>query len=95
MDKIIEDIKKRKLIKSGEKIAVACSGGKDSMSLLHFLWSHKDELGIDVLAVNVDHGIRENSESDSKFVANYCEKNNIKIYSFKVIPFSFLNNRDK
>ena len=93
MDKVLEEIKKHELIKKGERIAVACSGGKDSMSLLHYLWTHKDELGIEVLAVNVDHGIRENSESDSRFVANYCEKNNIKIYSFKVNAKQFSEDK--
>lgn len=93
MDKIIEDIKKRELVKAGEKIAVACSGGKDSMCLLHYLWTHKSELGIDVLAVNVDHSIRENSESDSNFVAKYCEKNGIKLYSFKVNAKQFSEDK--
>ena len=32
MDNVLEVIKKYRLIKNGEKIAVACSGGKDSMS---------------------------------------------------------------
>lgn len=93
MDKVLEEIAKHKLVKKGEKIAVACSGGKDSMSLLHYMWTHKDDLGIEVLAVNVDHGIRENSESDSKFVANYCEKHGIKIYSFKVNAKQFAEDK--
>ena len=93
MDKVIDLIKKNKLIKSGERIAVACSGGKDSMSLLHFLWSHKDELEIDVVAVNVDHGIRENSASDSDFVVKFCEKQGIKVYSFKVNAKQFSEDK--
>ena len=93
MDKVLDEIKKHELVKKGEKIAVACSGGKDSMSLLHYMWTHKDDLGIEVLAVNVDHGIRENSESDSKFVANYCEKHGIKIYSFKVNAKQFADDK--
>ncbi|MGN0961747.1 MAG: tRNA lysidine(34) synthetase TilS [Christensenellales bacterium] len=84
MEKIINDIRKHNLIKAGEKIAVACSGGKDSMALLHFLWSKREELNCEVVAVNVDHSIRENSEQDSAFVENFCKKNNIKIYSYKV-----------
>lgn len=93
MDKILEDIKKRQLVKSGERIAVACSGGKDSMCLLHYMCTHRDELGIDVCAVNVDHGIRENSESDSNFVAKYCEKHDIKLYSFKVNAKQFSEDK--
>lgn len=93
MDKVIDEMKKLNMVKSGEKVAVACSGGRDSMSLLHFLWSHKDDLGIEVLAVNVDHGIRESSANDSAFVAQYCEKNGIKLYSFKVNAKQFSEDK--
>ena len=81
MENVINDINKYGLIKKGEKVAVACSGGKDSMALLHYLNEHKDELGCEVIAVNIDHCIRDNSANDSAFVKNYCEKHNIKIYS--------------
>ena len=45
MNNIIEDMKKRQLVKSGEKIAVACSGGKDSMllaKLMQELYRHSE-----------------------------------------------------
>ncbi len=84
MEKVRTLIEKKKLINKGETIAVACSGGQDSMALLHYLNSVKEELGCKVVAVNVDHSIRETSESDSQFVINYCNKNGIKVYSFKV-----------
>ena len=71
MEHILNNIKKHNLIKSGETIAVACSGGKDSMALLHYLWSNKKELGCNVVAVNIDHSIRENSAEDSAFVKNF------------------------
>lgn len=77
-------IKQENLLKKGEKIAVACSGGIDSMTLLHFLNSIKNEYDIEVVAVNVDHMIRRTSQEDSKFVADYCKKNNISCFKFKV-----------
>ena len=84
MENIVSDIKKYGLTSAGEKVVVACSGGKDSMALLHYLWSNKEDLGIEVAAVNVDHSIRENSAQDSEFVKNFCKKNDIKLYSYKV-----------
>lgn len=81
------------MLRYGDRVAVACSGGKDSMCLLNFLWSHRDELGITVCAVNVDHGIRENSANDSEFVINYCQKNGIKVYSFKVNAKQFAEDK--
>ena len=48
----------KSLFKRGDAVAVALSGGKDSMCLLHLLLKSKDELGITVKAINVEHGIR-------------------------------------
>lgn len=93
MENIINVIKEHQLINSGERIAVACSGGKDSMALLHYLWSHAQELGCEVVAVNVDHSIRENSASDSAFVESFCKKNHIKIYSYKVDAVKYSSDK--
>ena len=58
MDRVLEFIKSNKMIKSGEIIGVGCSGGRDSICLLHYLNSIKSELDCEVVAVNIDHGIR-------------------------------------
>lgn len=84
MKNIENAIKENNLIKSGETIGVACSGGKDSMALLHYLNENKDNLGISICAVNIDHSIRQNSKNDSAFVVSYCNRNNIKVLSYKV-----------
>ena len=69
----------------GETIAVACSGGIDSMCLLHSLLACADELGVTVVALNVEHGIRgEDSVADSNFVADYCAKTGVKVLRYKV-----------
>ena len=68
MERVLDYIKQNNLIKSGEIIGVACSGGRDSICLLHFLNSIKADLDCEIVAVNVDHGIREVSVSDSAFV---------------------------
>lgn len=93
MESIINNIKSHGLIVNGDKVAVACSGGKDSMALLHYLWSNRELLGCEVVAVNVDHNIRETSASDSAFVENFCKKNNIKIYTFKVDAVKFSEDK--
>ncbi|MBQ7351747.1 MAG: tRNA lysidine(34) synthetase TilS [Clostridia bacterium] len=93
MENVINDIKNHNLISQGEKIAVACSGGKDSMALLHFLWTNKEALGCDVCVVNIDHSIRETSANDSAFVESYCKKNGIKIYSFKVDALKYSEDK--
>ncbi len=70
-----------KLFISGTRVAVALSGGKDSMCLISLLLSRAKDLKITVKAINVDHGIRgENSVKDSDFVKSYCEKNNVELF---------------
>ncbi len=83
MEQVLDYIKKNKMINSGEVIGVACSGGRDSITLLHYLNSIKSELDFEVVAVNIDHGIRPNSALDTEFVMDFCKKNQIRAYKFK------------
>lgn len=84
MDKVLELIKKEKFFKSGSVVGVGVSGGSDSMALLHFLNKNKANLDIDVVAINVIHGTRENDEAEAIFVADYCKQNNIRFYKFRI-----------
>lgn len=73
------------LINKGEVIAVALSGGGDSMALLNILLENSNKYGYTVIALNVEHGIRgEESIKDSAFVKDYCEKKGVKLLSFEV-----------
>lgn len=81
---VLDTIKKYGLLKRGEKISVAVSGGVDSMALLHFFNAEKKRLGIFVSAVNIDHNIRKNSADDSRFVKEYCERNDIDFRGFLI-----------
>lgn len=84
MDNILKTIIDKKLIKKNETIGVGVSGGQDSMSLLHYLTNLQDELEFEVVAIHVDHDLRETSAQDAFFVLNYCKKNRIRSYKFKV-----------
>ncbi len=83
MENVIDFIKEHNMIKSGEVIGVACSGGRDSISLLHYLNSIKHELDCEIVAINVDHGIRQTSAYDTEFVVQFCKDNKIRAYKFK------------
>ncbi|MBE7082736.1 MAG: tRNA lysidine(34) synthetase TilS [Clostridiales bacterium] len=84
MEHILNSIKKNNLLQADDIVGVACSGGSDSMALLHNLKSLEKELNIQVVAITVNHQIRENGASDVKFVEEYCQQNNIRCHSFKV-----------
>lgn len=78
------------LMKQGETVAVALSGGKDSVCLLHMLIRASEKIGVRVKAVNLDHGIRgENSERDSLFVKDLCERLNVPLYYKRIDCPSF------
>lgn len=69
----------------GKTVAVAVSGGADSMALLHFCAKNKAAYRIKTVALNVEHGIRgESSQKDSAFVKNYCLSHDIPFLEYKV-----------
>ena len=77
MERILEFIKAKNIFKPNAKVGVGVSGGVDSMSLLHFLNTHKEELNITVIAVNVNHCTRKEDVDEANFVEKYCTKYNI------------------
>ena len=78
-------VKFNSLVKKGERVAVSLSGGMDSMALLHYAHNNANTLGIEVVAINVEHGIRgQESMSDTNFVKEYCDKNDIPLFCYAV-----------
>ena len=82
--KVKKTIRKEGWIKSGDKIAVALSGGKDSTALLYFL---KKAFGIrrdiEIFAVTIDEGI--SGYRDTQLCRGIAESAGVKFYtaSFK------------
>ncbi len=73
------------LFERGDTIGVAVSGGRDSMSLLHYLSEEKNSLMINVAAIHVEHGIRgEESLGDQSFVREFCAARDIPLYTVSV-----------
>ena len=73
----IKNIEKKYTFEKKPSVAVAVSGGPDSMSLLFlvnaFIKSKKGNL----MALIVDHRIRKNSKDEVKYISTYLNKNNI------------------
>jgi tRNA(Ile)-lysidine synthase len=72
-------IKKFEMIENSESIAVAISGGVDSVSLLHFL--KENFIKKNIMAIHLNHNLR-GSESirDENFVKNLCKNWGIKLF---------------
>lgn len=84
MEKVLNFVKKHNLIKAGQVIGVGVSGGIDSMCLLHFLHEHREKLDIEVVAIHINHGIREESDDEARFVMNKCKEMGVRVYKFSI-----------
>ena len=74
-----------KFIAPEQTIAVAVSGGSDSVALLHYMLSQSKKYSFRVIALNVEHGIRGSASiDDSIFVKNLCEKWGVELVSYAV-----------
>ena len=90
----------KELLDKESSIVIACSGGPDSMCLLHVINSLKENLNLTIICAHVNHGLRIESENEAKFVKDYCDKNNIifeymKIEKYKNNKFSEEEGRQK
>ena len=93
LENVFDVIEKNKMFKSGDIVGVACSGGSDSMALLHFLNANRERFDIEVIAIHVNHNTRENDLRDQEFVANYCKENGIRFYKFKIEALSIARKK--
>lgn len=84
MQNVLNFIQQNNLIKPGERIGVGVSGGSDSMALVHFLHNVSEELDIEVIAICVDHGIREESRDEANFVVSKCKQMGVRAYKFRI-----------
>ncbi|MBO7066516.1 MAG: tRNA lysidine(34) synthetase TilS [Alphaproteobacteria bacterium] len=63
----------------GKKLAVAVSGGVDSVALLHWLV----EIGADIVCLHVNHGLRAVADTESEYVRDLCKKLNVPCKIFR------------
>lgn len=83
--KINNTVKKYNMLRQGDTIVAGVSGGADSMLLLSYLLSVKDDYSLNIIVANVEHGIRgEESISDSAFVRDFCKKNNVRFEQLSI-----------
>ena len=76
-----ETIKKYNMLGGCRSVVAGVSGGADSMALLHFLCSLREEYGITVYAAHVNHGLRgEESLRDERHVEKACGLWNVKLF---------------
>ncbi|WP_407375932.1 TIGR00269 family protein [Methanobrevibacter sp.] len=83
--KVIKTVKKEKLLDKGDKVLVALSGGKDSVTTLEILNSFRERNIIDICAVTVDEGIANYRQDGVDIAIRHAERLGIehKVVSLK------------
>ncbi len=56
-----------------DKVVVAVSGGPDSMLVLYWLKSLVEKFNVEVIVAHVNHGLREESKEEEKFVRDFAK----------------------
>ncbi len=64
--------------KSSKKLAVAVSGGADSMCLAYLCYQYSLLQKADMVALIVDHGLRAESSQEADWVRNFLEKKGVR-----------------
>lgn len=82
--RIAKTIDENRLLKRGDSVLVALSGGPDSVALLYLLDRLKGKYRIKLAAAHLDHGIRPESAKERAYCRNLCRKLKIKLHSKKV-----------
>ena len=83
--KVIKTVRKEKLLDKGDKVLVALSGGKDSVTTLEILNSFREMNIIDICAVTVDEGIDNYRQDGVDIAIRHAERLGIehKVVSLK------------
>ena len=86
LERVLKTIRNFSMLGSEDRVLAACSGGPDSVFLLHALVKLKKKLALGNIAVcNLDHGLRgKESEEDSLFVKKLSESLDLEFHHKRV-----------
>jgi tRNA(Ile)-lysidine synthase len=74
-------IRKRELMRAGDRVAVAVSGGADSVALLRLLLELRSELGVVLSVAHFNHRIRGTaSDEDEQFVRDLAREHGLQFW---------------
>jgi len=81
-EQVLHYIRERQLLKAGDRVGVAVSGGADSVALLRVLLELRGELGIVLQVSHFHHQLRgEESDADERFVAQLAAAHGLPFFS--------------
>ncbi len=76
--KVLSTMHEHRMVNSGDTIAVATSGGPDSVCLLKILYRLRSRLNINLIVAHLEHGLRpQEDKQETEFVANLAKELNL------------------
>ena len=80
-ERVLSHIRRYELLRPGERVGVAVSGGIDSVALLRLLLDLRGELGIVLSLVHFNHKLRgAESDADQEFVAQLARTHELEFH---------------
>ena len=81
-EKVLQYIREQKLMRAGDRVGVAVSGGADSVALLRVLLELREEIGIVLAVAHFNHGLRgAESDADQAFVAELARQSGLEFFA--------------
>lgn len=77
MKKVYQYLQKEINLLAKDVIVIGCSGGPDSMALMHILQEIRKKTQLLLVCAHVNHNVRIESKQEEEFLRDYCLKNNI------------------
>lgn len=85
ISKVSNLISQYNMLENTDNVIIGLSGGADSISLTHLLYSISIKNNFKVIAVHINHGIRgDEAERDESFVRDFCKSLNIELIVKKI-----------
>jgi len=78
-------IREHRMLREGQRLIVAVSGGPDSMVLLHMLQYLAPRYHLNIHVAHLHHGLRgRDADRDELFVRNYCKEHRLPFVAERV-----------
>jgi tRNA(Ile)-lysidine synthase len=79
--RVLDYIRKHELLKAGDRVGIAVSGGADSVALFRLLFELRKDIGAVLSVVHFNHRLRAtDSDNDEKFVADLAQHHKLELH---------------
>ena len=81
LQKLLSYVREHKMLRAGDRLGIAVSGGADSVALLRAMLELRRELGLVLSVVHIHHGIRgTEADSDATFVEALAQEHGLDLH---------------